>query len=57
MDEKKERKLTVIENTETETEVVEKHTSKYQTNPVVKKLLSFHMEKVSKFSVKDLFKK
>lgn len=57
MDDKKERKLTVIERTETEEKAPEKHASSLQTNPIVKKLLSFHHEKASKFSVKDLFKK
>lgn len=57
MDENKERKLTVIENTETEVKPVEKQTILRQTNPIVKKLLSFRHEKASKFSVKDLFKK
>ncbi|CCY25099.1 MAG: hypothetical protein KIC80_05620 [Brachyspira sp.] len=57
MDEKKERKLTVIERTETDVQAPEKQTASRQTNPIVKKLISFHMEKASKFSVKDLFKK
>ena len=57
MDENKERKLTVIENAETEVKPVEKQTISRQTNPIVKKLLSFRHEKASKFSVKDLFKK
>lgn len=57
MDDKKERKLTVIERTEQEVKIPEKKTTSCQSNPIVKKLLSFHLEKPSKFSVKDLFKK
>ena len=30
---------------------------KLQTNPIVKKLARFHLEKPETFSVKDLFKK
>lgn len=57
MDDRKERKLTVIERTEEAEKVVEKQPKSRQTNPIAKKLLSFHFEKPSKFSVKDLFKK
>ena len=31
--------------------------AKHQTNPIVKKLAKFHLEKAETFSVKDLFKK
>ncbi len=53
------RELTVIENTqsaEVESEKEEKKV-KLQTNPIVKKLARFHLEKPETFSVKDLFKK
>ena len=53
-----ERKLTVIERTEEQTEQkVEKPVEQVrQTNPIAKKLLQFHHEKIGKFSVKDLFR-
>ncbi len=53
------RELTVIENTQ-KTEVKpekEEKKVKLQTNPIVKKLARFHLEKPETFSVKDLFKK
>lgn len=56
MDNKKERNLTVIENTKTEEKVEKKADKLRQTNPIAKKLLEFHNSKVKKFSVKDLFK-
>ena len=56
MDSKKERNLTVIENTKTEEKVEKKAGKLRQTNPITKKLLEFHNSKVKKFSVKDLFK-
>lgn len=57
MDDKKERILTVIERQEeAEAKPVKTETS-HHTNPIMKKLMAFHHEKASKFSVKDLFKK
>ncbi len=57
MDERKITKLTVIENTKTdEVEKVSKSSAVRHTNPIMKKALEFHQEKVGKFSVKDLFK-
>lgn len=57
MDDKKERNLTVIErHEEAEVKPVKTETS-HHTNPIMKKLMAFHYEKPSKFSVKDLFKK
>ncbi len=51
------RDFTVIENkTKTEEKQAEKKVSR-QTNPIAKKFLEFHNEKLDKFSVKDLFKK
>lgn len=52
------REFNVIENkekTEKEQNVDEK--LKHHTNPILKKLAKFHLEKAEKFSVKDLFKK
>lgn len=51
-----ERNFTVIEN---ETKIDEKKETKEirQTNPIAKKFLEFQKENLSKFSVKDLFKK
>ena len=54
-----ERNFTVIEN---ETKVDETKETKEtkesrQTNPIAKKFLEFQKENLSKFSVKDLFKK
>ncbi len=51
------RDLTLIEN---QTKVEEKTSEKKvlrQTNPIAKKFVEFHQENLSKFSVKDLFKK
>ena len=56
MDDKKERKLTVIERTEEVEQQSEKAVKSHHTNPIMKKL-AFHLEKTSKFSVKDLFKR
>lgn len=52
------KEFTVIENKEKldskrDSDVVSKH----HTNPIVKKLAKFHLEKAETFSVKDLFKK
>ena len=57
-----ERRLTVIEQTETDSPRVEEKTEKpakveRQTNPIAQKLLKFHHEKIGKFSVKDLLRK
>lgn len=57
MDDKKERKLTVIEQTEEAELQSEKIVKSHHTNPIMKKLAAFHFEKASKFTVKDLFKK
>ena len=52
------RELTVIENTQKiEVEPKKEEKVKLQTNPIVKKLARFHLEKPETFSVKDLFKK
>ena len=52
------RELTVIENTQkTEVKPEKEEKKKHQTNPIVKKLAKFHLEKPETFSVKDLFKK
>ena len=56
MDNRKERKLTVIENEKTEERVEKKVKPARQTNPNAKKMLEFHNENLKKFSVKDLFK-
>ncbi len=57
MDDKKERNLTLIEKTEeAEIKSAKKEVS-HHTNPIMKKLMTFHHEKASKLSVKDLFKK
>ena len=57
MDERKEHRLTVIERTTDKEDVIETPSKIVrQTNPIAKKLLEFHHEKISKFSVKDLFK-
>lgn len=59
MDEKTEQNLRVIEKISQEMrekEVVEKHQSTCQTNPIARKLLDFSLSnKTRKFSVKDLF--
>lgn len=57
MDDKKERKLTVIERTEEVEKEAEKTVTTHHTNPIMKKLMTFHLEKASKLSVKDIFKK
>ena len=57
MDDKKERKLTVIERTEEGEQKSDKAVKSHHTNPIMKKLAAFHLEKAAKFSVKDLFKK
>ncbi len=52
------REFTVIENKTAQEVKPEKETkAKLQTNPIVKKLAQFHLEKAETFSVKDLFKK
>lgn len=51
MDDKKERNLRLIEK-ETEKE---KTVKLHHTNPIMKKLAQFHLEKASKLHVKDLF--
>lgn len=56
MTQKDEKKLILLEGTETEEKTPHKVVSR-QTNPIVKKLLQFHTENSEKFSVKDLFKK
>ena len=59
MDEMIEQNLRVIVSDSQETrekEVVEKHQSAHQTNPIARKLLDFSLSnKTRKFSVKDLF--
>lgn len=57
MDDKQERKLTVIERTEESEKKLSTPETSHHTNPIMKKLMTFHLEKASKFSVKDLFKK
>lgn len=57
MDDKNERKLTVIERTEEIEKQPEKSVTSRHTNPIMKKLMTFHLEKAPKLSVKDLFKK
>lgn len=57
MDDKKERKLTVIERTEEVEKEAEITVKAHHTNPIMKKLMTFHLEKASKLSVKDIFKK
>lgn len=57
MDDKKERKLTVIERAEEQSDQPEKTVISHHTNPIIKKLMTFHHEKAEKLSVKDLFKK
>jgi len=55
MDDKNERELRLIERTD---EVKpEKTVTSHHTNPIMKKLMAFHLEKASKLTVKDLFKK
>lgn len=57
MNQNDERNLTLIETTKTET-TVEPTTKKVrQSNPITKKFLEFHNDKVEKFTVKDLFRK
>lgn len=52
------RDLTVIENRSLTDKAPEVKTKmKLQTNPIVKKLVTFHNEKAETFTVKDLFKK
>jgi len=45
-------KFKVIEKQEEETAAPKTR----QTNPIAKKLVEFHQEKIGKFKVKDLFK-
>ncbi len=51
------RDLTVIENKTMTDEKQSEKTVSHQTNPIAKKFVEFHKENMSKFSVKDLFKK
>lgn len=52
------KEFTVIENNAASDIKLEKEVkAKHQTNPIVKKLAKFHLEKAETFSVKDLFKK
>lgn len=61
MVEKTEQNFEVIKKNIDETrgnEVLEKHQSTRQTNPIARKLLDFSIaNKTRKFSVKDLFKR
>lgn len=52
-----ERKFTLIENKTKLDEKQPEKTVHHQTNPIAKKFLEFRRENLSKFSVKDLFKK
>lgn len=52
------KEFTVIENNAASDIKHEKDVkAKHQTNPIVKKLVKFHLEKAETFSVIDLFKK
>ena len=52
------RDFTVIENKAmTETEAKPQEKKLLHTNPIIKKMVKFHFDKVESFSVKDLFKK
>ncbi len=52
------RDLTVIENKTVKEKPAEvKKKTQLQTNPIVKKMIAYHQEKVENFGVKDLFKK
>ena len=52
------RDLTVIENREKlDVEQEKEVRAKHHTNPILKKLAKFHLEKAENFTVKDLFKK
>lgn len=58
MDKMDKRELTVIENENmVDVKSEKKVKAKHQTNPIVKKLARFHLEKAETFTVKDLFKK
>lgn len=57
MDDKKERKLTIIERSDVPETESEKTTATHHTNPIMKKLMNFHLEKASKLKVRDIFKK
>ncbi len=56
MDDKKERNLTLIEASQEVELETQKVVKSHQTNPIMKKLAQFHLEKASKLKVKDLFK-
>ena len=49
MDDKQERKLTVIERTEEAGKTLSPPETSHHTNPIMKKLMPFHLEKASKF--------
>lgn len=51
-----ERNLTLIESVKTEVSAEKKVKTSRQTNPITKKLLEYHHEKLEKFTVRDLFK-
>lgn len=51
------RDFTVIENVTKADEKIEKKSVHHSTNPIMKKFVEFRKENLSKFSVKDLFKK
>ena len=57
MDEKKLRKLQVIERTKVDEPIEKPEKQVHQTNPIARKLMKFHLENSKKFSVKDLYKK
>ena len=57
MDEKKLRKLQVIERTKVDEPIEKPEKQVHQTNPIARTLMKFHLENSKKFSVKDLFKK
>ena len=55
---KKETKLSIIEKAKTEEIQKSSNSSAIRdTNPIMKRALEFHKEKIGKFSVKDLFRK
>ena len=57
MTEHNEKTLTVIDGKKTEEKTESATQISRQTNPIMKKLLEFHVENSGNFSVKDLFKK
>lgn len=52
----KERRLTLIQEVQTDEQTEKKAKNLRQTNPIAKKLLEFHHKDMKKFNVKDLFK-